>query len=105
MLCKALKALEEAKELKPRTPGLARYLAEAYERSGNRRAAEAERARSGAHFVPGELTAAERRSCPVSCQVGGSDCPTRKGASGRQKQGCQSGECPAPLASLLTAAG
>ena len=45
MLCKALKALGEAKELKPiGRAGLRAYLAEAYDRSGNRRAAEAERA-------------------------------------------------------------
>jgi hypothetical protein len=70
MLCKALLALREARELKPSDARTRAYLAEAYDRCGNRRAAEAERAGIRNALVPGELTAAERRSFPISCQVG-----------------------------------
>jgi predicted Zn-dependent protease len=61
MLCKAIKALAEAKELKPADPRVRVYLAEAYDRSGNRRAADAERAAIGNGFVLGELTPTERK--------------------------------------------
>jgi len=43
MLCQALKALVEAKELKPGDVQVRLRLAEAYDRMGNRRAADAER--------------------------------------------------------------
>jgi predicted Zn-dependent protease len=61
MLCKALKALQEAKELKPGEPRVRVYLAEVYERTGNRRAADAERAGARASVTSGELTPAERK--------------------------------------------
>jgi predicted Zn-dependent protease len=44
LTCKALRALQEAKELKPTDPRTRALLAEAYERVGGRRAAGAERA-------------------------------------------------------------
>ena len=55
MLCKSIKALGEAKELKPTDPRVRVYLAEAYDRSGNRRAAESERVAARSGFVPGQL--------------------------------------------------
>ena len=61
MLCKSLKALAEAKELKPSDPRVRVYLAEALDRSGNRRAADAERAAARGGFVPGGLTPVERK--------------------------------------------
>jgi thioredoxin-like negative regulator of GroEL len=60
MLCKSLRALADAKELKPGDPRVRVYLAEALERTGNRRAANAERAAVRAGVTAGELTAAER---------------------------------------------
>jgi tetratricopeptide (TPR) repeat protein len=53
MLCKALVALGEAKDLKPRDPRARAALAEAHERAGNRRAAAAERAGVRADAVSG----------------------------------------------------
>lgn len=47
MLCKALKALREAQELKPHEARVRAWLAEAYDRTGNRRAADAERVAAG----------------------------------------------------------
>ena len=44
MLCKALRALSDAKELKPNDPRVRGYLAEVLERAGSPRAAGAERA-------------------------------------------------------------
>jgi Tfp pilus assembly protein PilF len=44
MLCKALRALTDAKELKPTDPRVQARLAEVYDRAGSRRAANAERA-------------------------------------------------------------
>ena len=44
MLCKALRALTDAKELKPNDPRVRGYLAEVLERAGSHRAADAERA-------------------------------------------------------------
>ncbi len=61
MLCKAIKALAEAKEMKPADPRVRVYLAEALDRSGNRRAADAERAATRGGFVPGGLTPTERK--------------------------------------------
>ncbi|WP_439625156.1 tetratricopeptide repeat protein [Gemmata sp.] len=43
MACKALKALREAREIGPDDPEVRHWLAEAYDRTGNRRAADAER--------------------------------------------------------------
>jgi thioredoxin-like negative regulator of GroEL len=65
MLCKALKALAEARDLRPSDARVRAYLAEAHERTGNRRAADAERAATRERLVPGQLTAAERRGCLV----------------------------------------
>jgi hypothetical protein len=62
MLCKALRALADAKELKPGDPRVRVYLAEALDRTGNRRAANAERAAARGGVVSGELTTGERRS-------------------------------------------
>jgi hypothetical protein len=61
MLCKALRALTDAKELKPGDPRVRVYLAEVLERTGNRRAAAAERSAARGGVAGGELTAAERR--------------------------------------------
>jgi predicted Zn-dependent protease len=61
MLCKAIRALSEAKELKPADPRVRVYLAEAYDRSGNRRAADAERAAAKSAFATGQLTPTERK--------------------------------------------
>jgi hypothetical protein len=63
MICKALVALREAKELKPSDARMRAYLAEALERCGNHRAADAERVGVRSTLVPGRLTAAERESC------------------------------------------
>jgi hypothetical protein len=56
MLCKALQALAEAKELKPAEPRVRAALAEAYDRTGNRRAADAERAATRTAALPTGLT-------------------------------------------------
>ena len=70
MLCKAMKALQEAKELNPSDARTRAYLAEVYERSGNRRGAEAERVAARTAFIPGQLTTTERRHflVLVSCE-------------------------------------
>lgn len=65
MLCKALKALAEARDLRPSDARVRAYLAEAHERTGNRRAADAERAAARETLVPGRLTPAERRGCLI----------------------------------------
>jgi Flp pilus assembly protein TadD len=52
MLCKALKSLVEAKELKPGDARVRLHLAEAYDRTGNRRGAEIERAAARSGVVP-----------------------------------------------------
>jgi predicted Zn-dependent protease len=65
MLCKAIRALSEAKGLKPGDPRVRAYLAEAHDRAGNRRAANAERVAARSGVVAGELTAAERRALPL----------------------------------------
>jgi predicted Zn-dependent protease len=44
VLCKAMAALREAKEVRPADPRVRLYLADVYDRAGNRRAAEVERA-------------------------------------------------------------
>jgi hypothetical protein len=61
MLCKSLRALSEAKELKPGDPRVRLYLAEVLERTGNKRAAGAERSATRTSVTSGELTASERR--------------------------------------------
>jgi hypothetical protein len=62
MLCKALKTLAEAKELKPGDSRTRIYLAEAHERCGNERAANAERTAARSGLISCQLTAAERRN-------------------------------------------
>jgi thioredoxin-like negative regulator of GroEL len=52
MACKALRALCEARELEPNNPEVRHWLAAAYDRTGNRRAADAERAVAGASVTP-----------------------------------------------------
>ena len=54
-------ALADAKELKPGDPRVRVYLADALDRTGNPRAATAERAAARGGVVGGELTATERR--------------------------------------------
>lgn len=54
MLCKALRALTEAKERNPADTRVRLQLAEVYDRTGNRRAAAAERAAGGGLVMPGE---------------------------------------------------
>ncbi|MCI0702927.1 MAG: hypothetical protein L0241_17765 [Planctomycetia bacterium] len=61
MLCKAIRALLEAKEIKPHDPRVRLYLAEAHDRANNRRAADAERTATRTGVVSGELTATERK--------------------------------------------
>lgn len=61
LLCKAIRALAEAKELQPSDPRVRVYLAEAYDRSGNRRAAWAERAAARTALLPGSLSPTERK--------------------------------------------
>lgn len=52
MLCKAMRALVEARQLRPGDAGVRVRLAEVYDRMGNRRAAEGERAVAGAAATP-----------------------------------------------------
>ncbi len=61
MLCKSLRALIDAKELKPGDPRVRVYLAEALERTGNRRAADTERSAAQKGVAAGELTVSERK--------------------------------------------
>ena len=53
MLCKAFRALTDAKELKPGEPRVRASLAEALDRAGSRRAADAERAAARASVTSG----------------------------------------------------
>jgi hypothetical protein len=62
MLCKALRALADAKELKPSDPRPRVYLAEALDRTGNRHAASAERTAARTSVTAGTLTPTERRA-------------------------------------------
>jgi hypothetical protein len=62
MLCKALRALNEAGELKPGDPRVRVYLAEVYERMGNRRRAATERRAAHLVIVPGGLNPGEQAS-------------------------------------------
>jgi predicted Zn-dependent protease len=61
MLCKSLRALSDAKELKPGDPRVRAHLADVYDRTGNPHAARAERAAARATATPGELTPAEAK--------------------------------------------
>ena len=61
ILCKAIKTLLEAKEYRPTDARVHVYLAEAYERAGNRRAAEVARATARNLVMPGALTPSESR--------------------------------------------
>jgi hypothetical protein len=60
MLCKALRALNDARERNPGDPRVRVYLAEVYERMGNRRGAATERSAAHNRVVPGELTPGEQ---------------------------------------------
>ncbi|HEV3437772.1 MAG TPA: hypothetical protein VG122_10460 [Gemmata sp.] len=60
MLCKALRALNEARERNPGDPRVRVYLAGVYERMGNRRGAATERSAARNGVVPGELTPGEQ---------------------------------------------
>lgn len=60
ILCKAMKALGEARDLRPTDPRPRLYLAQVYDRMGNRRAAELERTVVRERLVVGELTTLER---------------------------------------------
>lgn len=60
MLCKSLRALNEAKEKHPDDPRVRVYLAAIYERMGNRRGTTTERAAARNRVVPGELSPAEQ---------------------------------------------
>ena len=66
VLCKAVKALAEAKELRPTDARARFYLAEAYRLIGNRRAADAERSAARNLVLPDALTAAEHRRLSLS---------------------------------------
>jgi predicted Zn-dependent protease len=61
MLCKSLRALTDAKELKPTDPRVRAYLAGAHARAGNRSAAKAEREAAKGTVTSGELTLTERK--------------------------------------------
>jgi predicted Zn-dependent protease len=61
LLCKSLRALTEASELKPGSLRVRAYLAEAYERTGNRRAADREREACRNSPTGNELTGFERK--------------------------------------------
>jgi predicted Zn-dependent protease len=61
ILCKAYRALTEAKELKPNDPRIRTYLAAVQEAMGNRLAAAAERAALRGNPVCGEHTGWERK--------------------------------------------
>jgi thioredoxin-like negative regulator of GroEL len=56
MLCKALRALNEARQQKPGDSRVRVYLAEVYDRMGNRRASTNERSRARNGAAPGQLT-------------------------------------------------
>jgi tetratricopeptide (TPR) repeat protein len=59
ILCQAIRALKEAQDERPTDPRVHVYLAEAFERAGNRRAAEVSRAAARNFALPGLLTAKE----------------------------------------------
>lgn len=66
MLCQAMRALTEAKELRPNDPRVYFYLAEAHDLGGNRRGADATRAIARNLSTPGSLTPAEGRALGAS---------------------------------------
>jgi predicted Zn-dependent protease len=70
MLCKAMKALVEAKELHPSDARVHVYLAEVYETQGNPHAAEAERAGARTSFVPAQMPTGEWRKCLLVGGIG-----------------------------------
>ncbi|HXD87569.1 MAG TPA: hypothetical protein VN641_13815 [Urbifossiella sp.] len=59
ILCTAIQALREAARLKVHDPRVQLYLAEAYDRSGNRSAAATARAAARNNALPGDLTPTE----------------------------------------------
>lgn len=61
VLCKAVRALVEARELRPTDPRVHLYLADAYEQAGNAHAADVARATARNLTCPGSLTPAEGR--------------------------------------------
>jgi hypothetical protein len=63
MLCKAMKAMVEAKELHPSDARVHAYLAEIYESQGNPRAAVAERGAVRSGVLPAPQASGERRRC------------------------------------------
>lgn len=66
ILCQALKALTEAKELHPTDPRVHFYLADAHDRAGNRRGADVARAAARNLSAPGVLTPSESRRLAVA---------------------------------------
>lgn len=70
LLCKAMKALVEAKELHPSDARVHAYLAEVYESQGNPRAAEAERGVVRAAFMPAPLISDGQQKCLLAGSVG-----------------------------------
>lgn len=60
MVCKALRAFTEARELNPGDPRVRVYLAEVYSRMGNRRGAANERSAARNSAMPGDLTRTEK---------------------------------------------
>jgi predicted Zn-dependent protease len=59
ILCTAIQTLREAARLKPHDPRVQVYLAEAYDRAGNRAAAATARAAARNNALPGDLTPTE----------------------------------------------
>ena len=59
-VCKAMEALTAAKELRPTDPRVHLYLAAAYDRAGNRRAADVSRDAARSLAVPGSLAPGEQ---------------------------------------------
>ena len=66
ILCQAIKALIEAKEIRPADPRVHFYLADAHDRAGNRRGAATERAAARNLAAPGALTPSESRRLAVA---------------------------------------
>lgn len=66
ILCKAITTLVEAKNLRPSDPRVCVYLAEAHERAGNRRAADAARAAARNKLTPQGLTSNELRQLELT---------------------------------------
>ncbi len=66
VLCKALAALKAAEELRPNDPRVQFYLAEAFDRTENRRAADLALVAARKHAFPGALTPQETRRLSMS---------------------------------------